>query len=450
MSNTIAAIATAPVKSAIGIIRISGEDTRKIVSQVFIPKYGKMHPRRMTFGAYYDAQQIKVDEGLCVLMPAPGSYTGEDTAELYCHGSLGVLQCVLDAVYRAGARPAEPGEFTKRAFLSGKMDLTQVEAVVDLIDSESREAARTAAAQLSGVLGGTIAAIRSQLVALTAHLCAVIDYPEDDLPPLLLEDAEASTNACIQEISRLLGSYERGALVKNGIPCAIVGKPNVGKSALLNALVGYERSIVTEIAGTTRDMVEEMVTIAGLAFRLQDTAGLRETSDQVEQIGISRAYTYAERAKLVLAVFDGSIPLTDEDRLTFQYADAKQVICVINKSDCPSRIAEKDLQEQFQTVVRVSAKTGEGIGDLVERMGQLFGQDVEYERAVLTNPRHVDALRRSQAALEQVRHGLQIGITADVLTVELESAINALGELTGQTASEAVMDGIFSRFCVGK
>jgi len=450
MSHTIAAIATAPVKSAIGIIRISGDEVSEILKKVFCPRSGKIRPRRMTFGYFLDGDGVRVDEGLTVYMPAPGSYTGEDTAELYCHGSLGVLNSVLDAVYRAGARPALPGEFTKRAFLSGKMDLTQAEAVIDLIDSESREAARTAAAQLGGAVGGKIRTVREELVALTAHLCAVVDYPEDDIPPLLMEDSLETVEGAKTKVQALLGTYERGALIKSGVPCAIVGKPNVGKSSLLNALAGYERSIVTEIAGTTRDMVEETVSIGGMTFRLQDTAGLRQTEDVVERIGVERACGYAKDARLILAVFDGSSALDGEDRFTIENTKDKEAICVINQCDRPTKIDADALKAIYHTVITLSAKTGEGISSLTEEITSRFSQKVEYSDGIITNPRHVDALRRSIAALDAVCAGIEYGMTADVITVDLEDAIDALGELTGQTASEDVMNGIFSRFCVGK
>ena len=450
MSETIAAIASGAVKSAIGIIRISGDRVQEMIPKVFRPKYGKLKPRHMTFGAFYDADGIRVDEGLCVLMPAPGSYTGEDTAELYCHGSLGVLQCILDAVYRAGARPARPGEFTRRAFLSGRMDLTQAEAVIDLIDSESREAARTAAAQLDGAIGTKIKAVRESLVALTAHLCAVVDYPEDDIPELLMEDALETVKEGRSGVKALLGTYERGSLIKNGIPCAIVGKPNVGKSSLLNALAGFDRSIVTEIAGTTRDMVEETISIGGMMFRLQDTAGLRDTTDVVERIGVERACDYAKQAQLVLAVFDGSRPLDDHDAMTMQITSGRNAICIVNQSDKPQCVDLTALQKQYETVITLSAKNGEGLDTLTDCVAKRFASGVDYNAGIVTNPRHADALRRSAESLDAVCDGIAYGMTADVITVDLEAAIDALGELTGQTASEDVMNGIFSRFCVGK
>ena len=450
MAQTIAAIATGAVKSAIGIIRMSGDDVRRIISEVFHPKYGSIKPRRMTFGYFYDAEGVRVDEGLCVFMPAPGSYTGEDTAEFYCHGSLGVLNCVLDAVLRAGARPARPGEFTRRAFLSGRMDLTQAEAVIDLIDSESREAARTAAAQFDGAIGGKIKTVRESLVALTAHLCAVVDYPEDDIPELLMEDALETVKMGRDGVKALLGTYERGALIKNGIPCAIVGKPNVGKSSLLNALAGYDRSIVTEIAGTTRDMVEETVSIGGMTFRMQDTAGLRETDDVVERIGVERACGYAKNARLVLAVFDGSRELDSHDEMTIDMTRGQDAICVVNQADKEQRIDMDSLRTKYDVILTLSAKSGEGLEALTKTIADRFTDKTDYSSGIVTNPRHVDALRRCEASLDAVSDGIRFGMTADVITVDLEAAIDALGELTGQTASEDVMNGIFSRFCVGK
>ncbi len=450
MSDTIAALATAPVKSAVGMIRISGDKTFDIVKNVFRPKGKRIVPRHMTFGYVYDCDGVRLDEALCVFMPCPNSYTGEDTAELYCHGSIGVLRCVLDTLYRNGARPAQPGEFTKRAFLAGRMDLTQAEAVIDLIDSESREAARNAAAQLGGALGGKLTAIREELVALVAHLCAVVDYPEDDIPELLMSDASVTVSKCLTETKRLLGTYERGRRVKNGIPCAIVGKPNVGKSSLLNALAGFERSIVTEIPGTTRDMVEETVEIGGMSFRFQDTAGLRNTDDVVEQIGVERASEYAKKADFILAVFDGSRPFDNNDELTCEAIKDKNVVCVVNQWDKAHTIDVDNLLKRFSEVLFVSAKTGEGIDVLSDHISNRFLDKTTYDDTVVSNPRHVDALRRSADALQSAYDGISFGMTADVVTVDLEEALDALGELTGQTASEDVMNGIFSRFCVGK
>ncbi len=450
MSDTIAALATAPVKSAVGMIRISGEKASQIVKCVFRPRGQRIIPRRMTFGYVYDSDGARLDEALCVIMPGPNSYTGEDTAELYCHGSLGVLHSVLDSLYRCGARPAEPGEFTKRAFLAGRMDLTQAEAVIDLIDSESREAAKNAAAQLGGALGTKLTAVREDLVSLVAHLCAVVDYPEDDIPELLLDDALDTVKKCLTETNRLLGTYERGVRIKNGIPCAIVGKPNVGKSSLLNALAGFERSIVTQIPGTTRDMIEESVQIGGMSFRFQDTAGLRNTDDIVEQIGVDRAGEYAQKSDFILAVFDGSRALDGDDELTFAKTLDKDTVCVINQCDKPLVIDVDSLKSRFGDVMLISAKTGEGIDALSKYIRNQFTQKVSYDDGVISNPRHVDALRRATDALQSAYDAIKYAMTADVITVDLEMALDALGELTGQTVSEDVISGIFSRFCVGK
>ncbi len=450
MPDTIAALATAPVKSAVGMIRISGDRAAEVVKCVFRPRGKEITPRRMTFGYVYDSDGVRLDEALCVIMPGPNSYTGEDTAELYCHGSLGVLHSVLDSLYRAGARPAEPGEFTKRAFLAGRMDLTQAEAVIDLIDSESREAAKNAAAQLGGALGSKLTAVREDLISLVAHLCAVVDYPEDDIPELLLDDASVTVSKCLTETTRLLGTYERGVRIKNGIPCAIVGKPNVGKSSLLNALAGFERSIVTHVAGTTRDMIEESVQIGGMSFRFQDTAGLRNTDDIVEQIGVERASEYAQKSDFILAVFDASRALDSDDELTFEQTVNKNAVCVINQCDKPQVIDVESLKSRFSDVMLVSAKTGEGIDVLSKFISERFTQKVSYDDGVISNPRHVDALRRATDSLQSAHSAIKCDMTADVITVDLEMALDALGELTGQTVSEDVISGIFSRFCVGK
>ncbi|MCC8123707.1 MAG: tRNA uridine-5-carboxymethylaminomethyl(34) synthesis GTPase MnmE [Oscillospiraceae bacterium] len=453
--DTIAAIATARAPGAIGIIRLSGPDAIAVAEAVFTPRGGiKLHmctPRRLVLGALHDKGGAVIDEALATISHAPHSYTGEDTAELQCHGSPTVLALALEALFARGARQAAAGEFTKRAFLNGRMDLTQAEAVVDLIDAETPAAARQAAGQLSGALRRRVDEIYSTLTDLMAHFFAVLDYPDEDIDPFSAQGIADTLQAATSGLRNLLASYERGRFLSQGVPCAIVGRPNVGKSSLLNALLGYERAIVTDIPGTTRDTVEERCTLGGVLLRLIDTAGLRHADDLVEQMGVARSQKALAQAELALFVVDGGLPLTPEDRAVMALArKAPRAICVVNKSDLSPRTELEELQAAFLHTVTLSAATGTGLNQLEEAVAALFPTPEQQDSELLTNARQFDAAQRALQALTRAEEALARGMTPDALLTDVEEGMSALGELTGRTIRDDITSRIFERFCVGK
>ncbi len=430
------------MRSAVAIVRLSGPQAREIAAAVF-PAAGKLSPRRMRFGAFC-VDSERVDEGLAVYMPGPGSYTGEDCVELYCHGSPGVVQLLLDALTRAGARLARPGEYTRRAFENGRLDLAQAEAVIDLIDSETRAGAKNAAAQLSGALGRRIAPLRENLIGLAAHFSAVIDYPDDDIPPFFTQDALEILGKTEDGLDALLAGVRDGEILRSGAVCVLAGEPNAGKSSLLNALAGEERAIVTPIPGTTRDIVETRVVWEGIAVRILDTAGLRESSDPIEREGIARTKAAMRSAGLILAVLDGT---REETALPELSESDVPVIAVVNKCDLGRRLPRTPFDREYE----VSALTGEGIAALRGGMKDALRLgDIECGGGAVTNTRQIDALRRAHASVERARRALALGITPDAVMTDVEQAAAELGEITGESASEDIMNAIFSRFCVGK
>lgn len=455
MSDTIAAIATGNVVSAIGIIRLSGDDAIEIAQRVFKPRSGRplsaYSDRQLVLGRLYSACGETLDECLCTISRAPNSYTGENTAELQCHGSPVVLQLTLEELFIAGARQALAGEFTKRAFLNGRMDLTQAEAVIDLIDAETAQCAKNAAGQLGGAILRHTDRIYSSLTDIISHYHAVIDYPDEDIEDFRLSAYENTLSEAISELSALHSTFERGRLMKSGVRAAIVGRPNAGKSSLLNALLGYDRAIVTAIPGTTRDTIEERVMLGGVLLRLSDTAGLRGTDDPVERMGVDRAISAAEQAELVLAVFDGSEELLDEDTEAINTAAAaKRSVAVINKCDLPQRLDAAVLERCFKTVCRVSALDKTGLDALGEVVAALFPALDTPAGEILTNLRQAQAVMRSREALEHALFAMRQGATPDAVLTQTEEAMEALGELTGKTVREDVTRRIFERFCVGK
>ena len=452
MSDTIAAIATGGVVAAIGIVRVSGSDTLEIIDRVFQPASGRKmssYPnRQLVYGSMIDADGAVLDLCLCTISRGPGSYTGEDTAELQCHGSPTMLAAGLEALFAAGARQAKAGEFTRRAFLNGKMDLTQAEAVVDLIDAETISAAKNAVGQLSGAMGKKIDGIYNQLVDLLAHFHAVLDYPDEDIEPFEAEEIAQSVSKAAQDLAALRATYHRGKQLTQGVPCAIVGRPNAGKSSLLNAILGYDRAIVTDIPGTTRDTVEEKAVLGGVLLRLIDTAGLRETGDVVEQMGVRRSLDALERAELALVVLDGSAPLDDNDRMVLDAAgQVEECIVLVNKSDLPQ---QADLSNLTQAPLVISAKEGSGLDALETEIAQRFPSGTEQQGELLTNARQAEAAQRAEQALEAVRDGLKSGMSPDAVLSDVEFAMTALAEVTGRRITEDVTARIFSRFCVGK
>ena len=452
MSDTIAAVSTGMQVSAIGILRLSGDKAINIVDKLFIPRSGKKmsesEDRKLVFGSLCDLDGQTLDICLCTISRAPHSYTGENTAEIQCHGSPAVLRAALDAVFALGARQALPGEFTKRAFLNGRMDLTSAEAVADIIDAETAEAAKNAAGQLGGAIGRRIDKIYDFLTDLSSHYHAVLDYPDEDIEDFTLVAYKAELHAAIAELKRLADSYSGGKLLHGGIPAAIIGRPNAGKSSLLNAVLGYDRAIVTNIPGTTRDTIEEKLRLGGVLLRLTDTAGLRETDDEIERLGVMRSHEAMENAELVIAVIDGSGEVTAEDEEIIRCAEkAPHAVVAVSKSALGKKAV---LPETTLPVVELSSMTGEGLEKLAEVIKTLFPMPDAPAGEILTNARQAEAVDRALAALTAAYDALLQGCTPDIVLTEAEGAMSALGELSGKTVREDVTNRIFERFCVGK
>ena len=457
--DIIAAIATGYSPTAIGIIRVSGEGCFALCDQVFRAANGRPFPEqpshKMVFGEMLDAESRVIDRGLAVRFPGPHSYTGEDSAEFHCHGSPVVLRELLDALFAAGARQAKAGEFTQRAFLNGRLDLTQAEAVIDLIDAETAAAARNAAAQLDGGLRRVLEPIQDSLLDITSRFYAVVDYPDEDIEDVKPEQVAEALSSAEKQLSSLLATCQRGKVLKSGVRTAIVGRPNAGKSSLLNALAGYERAIVTDIPGTTRDTVEESVLCGGVLLRLIDTAGIRDTEDVVEQKGVERSRKALESADLVLAVVDGSVPLTDEDLEVLRLAaENPRWIAVFSKCDLWDTKAHSVGiigSPAPAASVTLSSVTGEGLGDLENAVAALFpAGDPKEAGSLLTDQRQEEAARRARDAVRRAKDALENGLTPDAVLTDAEEALDSLGELTGRTAKEEIVGAVFSRFCVGK
>ncbi len=453
--DTIAAISTPPAPAGLGVIRLSGPQAIAIGDRVFraaVP--GKTLAALSGYTACYghvcDAEG-DVDECVATVFCAPHSYTGEDVVEFSCHGGVYLLQRVLRALLEAGARPAGAGEFTRRAFQNGKLDLTGAESVMALIGANGRMAARTALAAREGAIFRRLSEVKESLTGALAQLAAFVDYPDEDIPELRPEALSATLCGAKDTLSHLLDTFDAGRVLREGVDTAIVGSPNVGKSTLMNAFTGCDSSIVTAQAGTTRDVVEETVRVGEITLRLADTAGIRETGDEAEAIGVARARARMKQAALVLAVFDGSRPLTDADRAFADEAALPHAIAVINKADLPLKINKEYICDKFQHCVVVSAADGTGLTELADAIAAVTGvEQLDTGEPVLATERQRDCARRCRDAVAEALDALTGGMTLDAVTVSLDDAVAAILELTGERVTETVVDEVFARFCVGK
>ena len=455
--TTIAAIATAPGEGGVGIIRLSGVSAAEIADKIFhtgtIKTFKEAVPRMMYFGHVTDGGK-RIDEGLAVYMKAPHSYTGEYVVEIQIHGSAEALRETLSLALRSGAVPAMRGEFTKRAFLNGRLDLAQAEAVMDIISAKGEAALTQAESHLSGALSGFVHEVMEELKDLITKLEVTIDYPEEDLEDLTMEETGDALEKIDKSLSALLKRSEEGRVIREGLRTAIIGRPNAGKSSLLNALLQEERAIVTDVPGTTRDTIEEAVHISGVSLLLMDTAGLRETDNKVEQIGIERARASMEKADLILAVIDGSSPLDEEDKEILHSLVGKKAIVILNKYDLTPEVKAEDIWEiaGYVPVVSLSARYGSGMDELREELRKITEkQDTDAGRILfLTNLRHVELVRKALDNVLRARASVREGLQADFIVIDLTEAWKTMGEITGDTMDDELIHSIFSRFCVGK
>jgi len=453
--DTIVAPATPVGVGAIGIIRLSGPEAIPIASRCFHPakelRLEEAESHKAIYASVIDPETgVSIDEAIFLVMRKPHSYTGEDVVEIHCHGSPAVLRRVMEVVTKSGARVAEPGEFTKRAFLNGRMDLAQAESVAELITSQTEQARKVALAHLQGQLSTEISEISRRLYSTLAALEVVIDYAEEDVEEVSTETLKGTLQEVESLLQKLLGTYREGKILREGALVVIVGKPNVGKSSLLNALLRQERAIVTPIPGTTRDYIEETVEMEGIPIRLTDTAGLRPSSDVVEQMGTQRALSLMDQADLLLLLLDSSSPLTAEDQEALEITSKKLRLLVLNKVDLPAN-PDTLLQVEPWNPIRISAFTGEGLDVLKkEIVSSLLGKASLAEHTIITLERHRDILQRSFHHLQDAQNALTIGYPRDVVATAIRASLDALSELTGENVTDEILNTIFSTFCVGK
>lgn len=453
-SSAIAAISTAQGEGGIGIIRISGDDALVIADKVFKcaenKKLSDLEGYRASFG-YVEKDGEKIDEAVALVFRAPHSYTGEDVVEISCHGGLFITKKVLRTVLEAGAAPAQAGEFTKRAFLNGKIDLAEAESVMDIIKAKSESAARAALVTKDGALSKKINEIKDDLINKAAHLSAWADYPEEDIPEVTENSLQSSLKNAEEKLTHLLSTYDIGQTVKEGIDTVIAGRPNVGKSTLMNLLTGSEKSIVTEIPGTTRDIIEETVALGNVILRLSDTAGIRETDNTVEKIGVEKAKKRLLNCGLVLAVFDSSSPLNKDDKELIEIIKSVPAVAIINKSDLQRNIDFSYIENKIKHTVYISASNGEGLKDLIDVIEEIAGtSSFNPSEGILSNERQRDAANNALNSVKEAKEALNLGMTFDAVTVSLEDAISNLLELTGERVSDEIVDKVFHNFCVGK
>ena len=453
--STIAAISTPLSASGLGVVRISGEDAVAVGEKIFRPFKGGRELKTLggyscAYGRVFDAEG-DIDEAVATVFIAPRSYTGENTVEFSCHGSPALLKRVLRAALAAGAALAGPGEFTKRAFLNGKLTLTQAEAVMDLISAKSAGAGKAALAMRDGALYKKIKKITEELTALESHFAAWSDYPEEDVPELSNEHMESVLKEAQTVLKRLIDTYDAGKVIREGAVTVIAGKPNVGKSTLMNLLSGRDRSIVTEVAGTTRDVVEESVLVGDIPIRLLDTAGIHETEDRVEKIGVDMANTEIDRCDVVIAVFDSSAPLDSDDMNLIEKLRGKPAVAVINKSDLETRADIDVIKNGFERAVVISAASGNGEEEFRKALSEVLKTaDLDPAEPVMANERQLDCVCRAKRAVDEAISAVEFGMTLDAVGICVETALDCLYELTGEKASDAVIEQVFSRFCVGK
>ncbi len=451
--STIAAIGTPQGKGGVAMIRISGEDAFTVAERIFVPASEKRFAERLHGNAYYGSfrdEKGVFDDGLCILFHSPHSFTGEPVAELYCHGGILVTQKLLSAAFKNGAVPAGAGEFTRRAFINGKITLTQAEAIGGIIDSKTEKHLSVSAKQANGSLSRKLNEIYEDLRLLAASVYAFIDYPDEDMTDVSVPEMRERLQKAKTHLDRLAGTHTYGKAISEGIPTAIVGKPNTGKSSLLNRLCGEERAIVTDIAGTTRDVVTETVRLGDILLKLSDTAGIRESDDTVERIGIEKSRKALENASLVLAVFDLSRPLDDDDERLIQAINqsgkSEQTVCIFNKSDISQNVPEMP----FKRCVTLSAKADLGFEGLVDTVSQMFGAgEIDDDDEIVVNARQCAAVANASAAVGNAIQSLEC-FTQDIAGMDIENALSALAEADGRAVSEDIVNEIFSHFCVGK
>ena len=457
MADTIAAVATAMTASGIGMIRISGPQSREIVGKIYRSKGGKTRienvlSHTIQYGFICDEDEV-IDEVLVMIMDAPRSYTGENTVEIDCHGGVLAMKRVLETVIKYGARPAEPGEFTKRAFLNGRIDLSQAEAVIDVINAKNEYALKSSISQLRGNIQRVIKEIRQGIIYQIAYIESALDDPEHISIDGYGDTLKGEISLLKEKLESLLNTVREGKLMKEGIKTVIVGKPNAGKSSLLNLLVGEERAIVTDIAGTTRDILEETIVLHGISLRMIDTAGIRDTDDVVEKIGVKKAVENAKDADLILYVVDSSVPLDENDREIIELLKDKKSIVILNKMDLKQQVTEGELKEKTShPVVAVSAKEEEGIELLEAQIKDMFfeGNLSFNDEIYITNMRHKAALEEAKRSLEMVENSIEMQMPEDFFSIDLMNAYEVLGSIIGESVGEDLVNEIFSKFCTGK
>ncbi|TCO78054.1 tRNA uridine-5-carboxymethylaminomethyl(34) synthesis GTPase MnmE [Marinisporobacter balticus] len=459
MNATIAAIATAPGEAGIGIVRLSGEKSLEILDHIFMPTKGnsikEYQSRRLTHGKIIDPKTKQVvDEVLVTYMKAPFTYTAEDVVEIDCHGGIVPVRKILELVLRCGARMAEPGEFTKRAFLNGRMDLSQAEAVMDLISAKTDKSFDVAFGQLEGSLSKQVKKITDTLLEMMANITVNIDYPDEDIEEITYQELLKGANHIKKDIEQLLRSAYTGKIIKEGLNTVIIGKPNVGKSSLMNALLKESRAIVTEVPGTTRDIIEEFLSIQGIPLKIIDTAGIRETEDLVERIGVERSKEFFNKGDLVIFIVNASESLTEEDKKIIELLQNRKTIVLMNKTDLPIVLEEEEIKNLLpnKKIIKISIVEEKGLKELEDTIVDMVygGQIKQKEASFITNVRHKDTLEKAKMSIEEGIDAIKQELALDFIEVDVKNTWEYLGEITGDTVGEDVIDQIFSKFCLGK